>query len=329
MIVEARTTISGAKAAIWATITDIANAASIIRGIERIEIVGKPDQGLVGLKWRETRMLFGKPVAVEKWITQAVENEFYETRAESDGFVFVTTMRLSQAHDGVTLTSSHDSRPQGLVATLQAIPMKLLFKGVIRKAILEDLQDIEAAVASSHALVGPARGELVRALRVREPVGPAAFGEREFAEVEVRGGRFLAELAVLGVAQGLLQAFARGGEMPARDVEQADALLDAQQAVVVVELAIQRFRLLPVHERIVELAEAERAEADVVEALGDLVGQVELLAQRERLAVGRERGRVVAAFLGDHAAVVGEVGEARAITEPFEHAGRRSDRVFI
>jgi len=151
VIVEARTTISGAKAAIWATITDIANAASIIRGIERIEIVEKPDQGLVGLKWRETRMLFGKPVAVEKWITQAVENEFYETRAESDGFVFVTTMRLSRADGGVTLTSSHDSRPQGLVATLQAIPMKLLFKGVIRKAILEDLKDIEAAVASSHA----------------------------------------------------------------------------------------------------------------------------------------------------------------------------------
>jgi hypothetical protein len=60
-------------------------------------------------------------------------------------------MRLSQAGDGVTLTSSHDSRPQGFVATLQAIPMKLLFKGVIRKAILEDLQDIKAAVENGAA----------------------------------------------------------------------------------------------------------------------------------------------------------------------------------
>lgn len=151
MIVEAGTTIRSTREVIWAVICDIANAAKIIRGVERIDVLDRPRDGLVGLKWRETRRLFGKPVAVEKWITQAVENEFYETRAESDGFVFVTTMRLSPAGDGVTLTSSHDSRPQGLVATLQAIPMKLLFKGVIRKAILEDLKDIEAAVASSHA----------------------------------------------------------------------------------------------------------------------------------------------------------------------------------
>lgn len=41
--------------------------------------------GLVGLKWRETRMLFGKEATAEKWITDAVENECYKTRAESDG----------------------------------------------------------------------------------------------------------------------------------------------------------------------------------------------------------------------------------------------------
>ena len=146
MIVEAQITINGSKAAVWAAITDIENAAAIIRGIENIEVVEKPANGLVGLRWRETRLLFGKPATVEKWITEAAENEFYETRAESDGFVFLTTMSLSESGSGIALTSAHDSQPQGIVAKLQSIPMGLFFKGVVRKAILQDLNDIKSVV---------------------------------------------------------------------------------------------------------------------------------------------------------------------------------------
>jgi hypothetical protein len=145
VIVEAQVTINGPKAAIWAAITDIENAAETISGIEKIEVLEKPANGLVGLKWRETRMLFGKPAAVDKWITDAAENEFYKTRAEDSGFVFVTTMRISESSGGMTLTSSHDTQPQGIAARLKSTPM-FLFKGVIKKAILQDLNDIKAAV---------------------------------------------------------------------------------------------------------------------------------------------------------------------------------------
>ena len=82
MIVEAQVTINGSRAAIWAAITNIENASETISGIENIEVVEKPPNGLVGLRWRETRMLFGKPATAEKWITDAAENEFYKTRAE-------------------------------------------------------------------------------------------------------------------------------------------------------------------------------------------------------------------------------------------------------
>lgn len=44
------------------------------------------------------------------------------------------------------MTSSHDSKPQGIVAKLLSIPMGLLFKGVAKKALLQDLNDIKAAV---------------------------------------------------------------------------------------------------------------------------------------------------------------------------------------
>jgi hypothetical protein len=145
MLVEAQVTINGSKVTIWAAITNIENAAKIISGIEHIEVLEKPANGLVGLRWRETRMLFGKPTSVEKWITDAAENEFYTTRAEDGGFVFLTTMRISERSGSMTLSSSHDSKPQGIVARLQSIPM-VLFRGVVRKAIMQDLNDYKSAV---------------------------------------------------------------------------------------------------------------------------------------------------------------------------------------
>jgi hypothetical protein len=147
MIVEVQATINGSsRAAIWAAITDVENAAQIISGIEKIEVLEKPANGLVGLKWRETRMLFGKPATADKWITDAVENEFYKTRAESDGFVFLSTLRISGDSGGMVLTSIHDSQPQSIVARLMSIPMGLLFKGVAKKALQQDLNDIRSAV---------------------------------------------------------------------------------------------------------------------------------------------------------------------------------------
>jgi hypothetical protein len=145
MIVHAEVTINGSRTAIWAVMTDIQNATEIMSGIEKIEILEKPAKGLVGLKWRETRMYFGKPASVEKWITDAGENEFYKTKAESDGFVFLSTMRMSDGNGGVKLSSSHDSVPQGLAAKLKSLPM-VFFNGMVKKALLQDLNDIKSVV---------------------------------------------------------------------------------------------------------------------------------------------------------------------------------------
>ena len=146
MIVEAQVTINGSKAAIWAAITNIENASETISGIENIEVLEKPANGLVGLKWRETRTLFGKPATAEKWITDAAENEFYKTKAEDGGFVYLTTKTISESNGDITLTSSHDSKPQGIVARLLSIPILFLFQGVAKKALLQGLNDIKSAV---------------------------------------------------------------------------------------------------------------------------------------------------------------------------------------
>jgi uncharacterized protein YndB with AHSA1/START domain len=145
MTVEAQLTINASKAAVWAATTDIAHFAQLLSGVEQIEVVEKPATGLVGLRWKETRMLFGKPATVEKWITEAKENEFYTTRAEQDGFVFITTNRVSGSDGNVTLIGIHETQPQGFAAKLKSLPM-VFFKGVIKNAILQDLKDIKVVV---------------------------------------------------------------------------------------------------------------------------------------------------------------------------------------
>lgn len=157
MIVEAQVTINGSRSAIWAAITNIENASKAISGIENIEVLEKPASGLVGLKWRETRILFGKPATAEKWITDAAENEYYKTRAESDGFVFECTKSISERSGSTMLTESHESKPQSIVAKFVSVPMMFLFKGTMRKAVMQDLSDIKAAVERQGAPLSAGR----------------------------------------------------------------------------------------------------------------------------------------------------------------------------
>lgn len=147
MTVTEKITIAKNRSFVWPTLTDIKNLENIISGIEKIEILNQPASGLTGLKWRETRMYFGKPASVEKWITEAVENEFYKTRAEMDGFIFITIMNLSQIDEQTILTSTHETIPLGFISKLKSLPM-VFFKGVLKKAILQDLKDIKNTLES-------------------------------------------------------------------------------------------------------------------------------------------------------------------------------------
>ena len=152
MIVPAHVTLQATRAALWATIADVEHAAQVLGGVEAIEIVDQPASGLTdlkGLRWRETRLLFDKPATVEKWVTEAAEGRFYKTRAESDGFVFLSTLSIEEEPGGaLRLVSVHESIPQGFVSTWVKHPMVFLFKGVARKALLQDLNDYKAAVES-------------------------------------------------------------------------------------------------------------------------------------------------------------------------------------
>jgi hypothetical protein len=62
-----------------------------------------------------------------------------------DGFIFLTTITISESGDDIRLTSSHETKSQGIIARIKSLPM-IFFKGMLKKAILQDLNDIKTAV---------------------------------------------------------------------------------------------------------------------------------------------------------------------------------------
>ena len=139
------------RAAVWERITDIEHAPQTISGIEKVEILERPASGLVGLKWKETRTMFGKTATEIMWITDAVEPEFYKTRAESHGAIYVASLQLAEKGGGTELTMRFSGEPVTPSARLMGILMGWMFQGATRKAFVKDLSDIKAAVEGKQA----------------------------------------------------------------------------------------------------------------------------------------------------------------------------------
>ena len=145
MQLEMQTVINAPRAAVWNIITNIKNAAETISGIEKVEILEQPAEGLVGLKWRETRTLFGKTATEVMWITAAEENSFYDTRAESHGAIYTTRISLTDQGDSTNINMQFNGKPQTIGARIMMMLMGWMFRGATQKALVQDLDDIRKA----------------------------------------------------------------------------------------------------------------------------------------------------------------------------------------
>lgn len=124
MNVESRVPINGSAAEIGSVITAIENARETISGIDRVEILERPASELVGFKWEETRTMFSEAATEIMWITETVENELYNTRAESHGCIYKCVMRISETEHGCHLTMTHHTQPKSILAKLLVSPEK-------------------------------------------------------------------------------------------------------------------------------------------------------------------------------------------------------------
>jgi len=143
MKLEVEIPIQATKEDIWNVITDIDNAPDRISGIEKVEVHHKPGDTLVGLKWTETRILFGKTATETMWVTEAEKNKFYKTRAESHGAIYTSIMRIDQKNGQNYLGMEFSSEAQSFGAKFMATVLAPLFKGATKKALMQDLLDIK------------------------------------------------------------------------------------------------------------------------------------------------------------------------------------------
>ena len=146
---EAKTHISGTKEAVWQVITNIDESVKNIGAIQEIEVLERPPSGIVGLKWRETRTMFGREATEVMWITDSKENDYYQTRAESHGAIYVSKLQIVQSGDGVDLTMSFDGQAQTFMAKIMSVIPGILFKSATEKALLQDLEDIKSTVENA------------------------------------------------------------------------------------------------------------------------------------------------------------------------------------
>ncbi len=147
MQVSVSTDIMAPREDVWKVITDIENSEATISGIDAIEVIEQATgPSIVGLKWRETRTMFGKPATEVMWITEAVEPAHYDTRAESHGAVYTTRMALDAIEGGTRLTMSFKGDAQTTGAKIMWALTGWMAKGAMRKTCKKDLDDIKAAV---------------------------------------------------------------------------------------------------------------------------------------------------------------------------------------
>lgn len=148
MEVQASVEIQAPRQEVWEVITDIEKAADRIEAIESVEVLERPQSGLVGLKWQETRRMMGKSATEVMWITEAAEPEFYVTRAESHGAVYTARISLQDQGESTQLTMQFQGQPVTTMAKIFSACLGFLFVGGMRKALHKDLEDIKAAVES-------------------------------------------------------------------------------------------------------------------------------------------------------------------------------------
>lgn len=143
MEINVSTEVNCAKEKVWQAITDIANCKNMISAIIDLAVIEKPETGLVGLKWSETREMFGKEASETMWITEAVEGQYYCIRAENCGAVYLTKMAVAEDNGKTILSMSFSSESMSFIGKVFSALMGLLMKKSLVKMLEKDLQDIK------------------------------------------------------------------------------------------------------------------------------------------------------------------------------------------
>lgn len=150
MKVETELEIKGTKEDIWKVVTDIEGSKQVISAIKDIEVLEKPVDGFLGFKWKETRTMFGKEATEVMWVVESEENEYYRTRAESHGAVYLSSIWIEENEDGCTLHMGFESQTVSFGGRLMDLLFGRMMAKSTQKALHEDLLDIKRHIEKNN-----------------------------------------------------------------------------------------------------------------------------------------------------------------------------------
>jgi ribosome-associated toxin RatA of RatAB toxin-antitoxin module len=148
MKVQSEIIISGTREAIWKAVSEIEKSGEFISSIDSIDVLEKPEEGLIGFKWKETRTMFGKEATEVMTVTEAKESKYYKTYAESHGAVYMSTISIEDSDDTLVLKMEFEGIPVTFKGKLMNLVFGMMMKSSTEKALYQDLVDIKKYVES-------------------------------------------------------------------------------------------------------------------------------------------------------------------------------------
>ena len=135
---------------VWAVATDIEGSVDVLSGVTGIERLDDGEGFGPGLRWRETRELFGREASEELEVTAVDPGRSYTVEAHSGGTHYrsVVTVEPDDGGGGSRLAMTFGAEQQQRQGWLGRMAMKAGGKAVeraTRKALAQDLDDLAAA----------------------------------------------------------------------------------------------------------------------------------------------------------------------------------------
>jgi hypothetical protein len=145
MKVDCQIPVNASKEAIWAVISDYEHMVENIQAITKVEILERPtsSDSLVGLKWTETRTMFGSEATETMWVTESVTNQYYQTRAENCGTIYHSRVFLAEENGQNYVGMSFEGEAQSFCSKVMMVAMGWMMVDGMKKALLKDLEDIK------------------------------------------------------------------------------------------------------------------------------------------------------------------------------------------
>lgn len=143
--ITTRRTVDAPVERVWQMSTDIERWPETISGIKSVEVLVDGDFR-PGVRWRETRSMFGREETEEMWVTEVDPQRSYTVESDAHGAHYRSTFTFTATSPQQTeVELTFGGEPQTTVARILAKLTGPLASRSVAKALQQDLDDLAEA----------------------------------------------------------------------------------------------------------------------------------------------------------------------------------------